>query len=54
MNIDISTPLKNQLATALKLQPSDYVTGYCDAMRHAIELAEMIQIRLNLQIALES
>jgi hypothetical protein len=54
MNIDITTPLKNQLNTASALKQSDYVKGYCDGLRHAIELAEVIQIRVNLQFALAS
>jgi hypothetical protein len=57
---DLITPLKNLLETAknrpaslITGQPSEFVQGYVMAIRHAIELAEIQQIRIDLGLAQE-
>jgi len=55
--IDIVEPLKNLLATSERhgqgLINQDFFDGYRMAMRHAIELATVIQARLDNRLAAE-
>jgi hypothetical protein len=53
-SFDIVTPLRNLKATADSIPfPSVYTQGYRDGLTHAIELAQVMQIRLNVRLAAE-
>jgi hypothetical protein len=58
--IDLITPLKGILETAKNRpaslttgQPSEFIQGYIMAISHALELAELQQMRIDLGLAQE-
>ena len=51
-SLDIVTPLRNLKATADSIEsPSLYTRGYRDGLGAAIELAQLMQIRLDNRLA---
>jgi hypothetical protein len=52
--IDIVTPIRNLKATADKLaKPTEFAQGYQFALFHALQLLEVLQVRLDVRLAQE-
>jgi hypothetical protein len=48
--VDIVTPLQELLENAQQKQPTPWMDGYMMGLRHAIELAKVMQWRIDLRL----
>jgi hypothetical protein len=48
--VDIITPLQGLLENAQQKQPTAWMDGYMTGLRHAIELAKVMQWRIDLRL----